>query len=317
MTKMQIMSSASRAFHKVGFKLKKHSPEILVVGGVIGLVTSGVLACKATMKVNDIADKAKLDIDTIHEAMDKGYTNAGEEYTHEDGKKELTAVYFKTGFEFVKLYGPALALGTLSTTGILVGHNVLRKRSLALAAAYTAVDNSFKEYRERVVDRFGKELDRELKYNIKAKEVEETVVDENGNETTVKKTANVVSSTPSEYARLFDETCRAWTKDAEYNRAFLHGQQAQANTILQKRGHLFLNDVYEMLGMDKTRAGSAVGWVYDSKDSGLNNYVDFGIFDNVYSDDVHGDAKRAFINGHERSILLDFNVDGNVWDLMK
>jgi hypothetical protein len=317
MTKAMFMNNVSRTFHKVGFKLKKHSPEILVVTGVVGLVTSGVLACKATLKVNDVLEKTKSDLDNIHECMDNKELIESGKYSLEDGKKDLTIVYTQTAVEFVKLYGPAALLGAVSVTSILAGHNILRKRSIALAAAYTAVDNSFKEYRERVVERFGKDLDRELKYNIKAKEVEETVVDENGNETVVKKTVNVMSSQPSEYARLFDETCTAWTKDSEYNRVFLHGQQAMANTILQKRGHLFLNDVYEMLGMDKTRAGHAVGWVYDPKNPDLNNCVDFGIFENVYADDKHGEAKRNFINGYERSILLDFNVDGNVWDLMK
>lgn len=317
MTKAMFMNNVSRTFHKVGFKLKKHSPEILVVTGVVGLVTSGVLACKATLKVSDVLEKTKSDLDNIHECMDNKELIESGKYSLEDGKKDLTIVYTQTAVEFVKLYGPAALLGAVSVTSILAGHNILRKRSIALAAAYTAVDNSFKEYRERVVERFGKDLDRELKYNIKAKEVEETVVDEEGNETVVKKTVNVVSAPPSEYARLFDETCTAWTKDAEYNRVFLHGQQAMANTILQKRGHLFLNDVYEMLGMEKTRGGHAVGWVYDPKNPDLNNCVDFGIFENVYADDKHGEAKRNFINGYERSILLDFNVDGNVWDLMK
>jgi hypothetical protein len=317
MTKAMFMNNVSRTFHKVGFKLKKHSPEILVVTGIVGLVGSGVLACKATLKVNEVLDQTKEDLDKIHRCMENEELIESGQYSLEYGKKDITTVYAHTAVEFVKLYGPSVLLGAVSVTSILVGHRILRQRSLALAAAYTAVDKSFKEYRERVVDRFGKELDHELRYDIKAKEVEETVVDENGNETVVKKTVNVASAPYSEYSRLFDETCSAWTKDAEYNRVFLHGQQSMANTILQKRGHLFLNEVYEMLGMDKTRAGSAVGWVYDPKNPDLHNYVDFGIFENVYADDKHGEAKRNFINGYERSILLDFNVDGNVWDLMK
>lgn len=306
MKKLNVVNNVTRAFHKVGFQFKKHSPEILVITGVVGGVASAVMACKATTKVSAILDESKKTIDTIHETVNN--PEFKDRYTVEDSKKDLTIVYAQTGLKLVKLYGPAVALGVASITSILAGHSILNKRNAALAAAYATVDNSFKEYRNRVVERFGKDLDRELKYNIKAKEVEETVVDENGKETVVKKTVAVGQE--SDYARFFDEACAGWTKDAELNLAFLRQQQNYANELLRSRGHLFLNEVYDMLGIPRTKAGQIVGWIYDEKNPVGDNFVDFGIYD------LYDERKRAFVNGYERSILLDFNVDGNIWELM-
>lgn len=307
MTKAQFVNSVTRAFYKVGFQIKKHSPEILVGAGVVGVVASGVLACRATLKVNEVTEHTKNNIEKIHTATEKGVTEAGKEYTAEDSKKDLAIVYAQTGLEFVKLYGPSVALGAASIACILTSHKILRTRNIALAAAYTAVDRGFKDYRKRVVDRFGAELDKELKYNIKAKEVEETVVDENGKETTVNKTLQVVDhDLYSEYAKFYDDGCEGWTKDPELNLIFLKRQQNYANEKLQRQGYLFLNDVYEMLGIPKTQAGQIVGWTYDEKYPQGDNYVDFGIYD------LYKEGSRDFVNGYERTILLDFNVDGDI-----
>ena len=312
MTKAEFVNKLTRSYHKVGFTFKKHSPEILLGVGIVGTVASAVVACHATTKLEGILSKAKTDINTIHHvAENPDLLPDNETYTPEDAKKDLTIVYAKTGVEIAKLYAPAVILGALSITSILASHNILNKRNVALAAAYATVDNGFKEYRNRVIERFGKELDKELKYNIKAKEVEETVVQEDGTETTVKKTVHTADiNETSQYARFFDEWCAGWTKDSEYNLTYLMLQESQANKMLQERGYLFLNDVYEMLGIPKTKAGQIVGWVYDEKCPVGDNYVDFGIHD------VHDQNKRAFVNGYERSILLDFNVDGNILDLM-
>lgn len=306
--KTELGNKLSRSFHKLGFQIKKHSPEILVVAGVTGVVASTVMACKATLKVNEVLDESKQNIDKIHEATEKGVTVAGEEYTADDAKKDLTITYVQTGVQLVKLYAPAVIIGGLALTSIISSHHIMRKRNVALAAAYATVDKSFKDYRGRVIDRFGKDLDMELRHNIKAKEVEEKIVDENGEEKTIKKTVKSMSDEPSEFAVFFDEYCLGWTKSPEANKLFLKMQQAQANERLQRQGYLMLNDVYEMLGIPKTKAGHVVGWIYDPKYGDC--YVDFGIYD------INDERKRAFVNGRERSILLDFNVDGNVWKLL-
>ena len=307
----ELVNKMTRTFHKVGFKLKKHSPEILVVAGVIGTVTSAVKACKATLKVNDVIDETKETIETIHDCVGKGLKTAdGEEYTQEVANKDLTIVYIQTGWKFAKLYGPAVLLGVASI-GCMVGSNhILRKRNIALGAAFTAMDKSFKEYRGRVIEKFGKDLDRELRFNTKAKQIEETVVDENGKESTVTKTVEIVDPnvTHSIYSVVFCEGNTGWTKNAELNKVFLLQQQNYANDKLRLNGVLTLNEVYDMIGAPRTAYGQLAGWVYTEDSSVGDNFVDFGIFD------INSEKKCDFINGIERSIILDFNCIGNILD---
>ena len=300
-------NNIARTFYKVGLKFKKHSPEILMVAGIAGTVASAVMACKATTKLNTILEESKDNIDKIHKYVEtEGFS---EKYTEEDSKKDLTIVYTQTGVKLAKLYGPAVILGVISIGAIINGHNILHKRNLALAAAYKAVDKGFKDYRGRVVERFGKGLDRELKYNIKAKDIEETVTNDDGTESTVNKTVNTVTGRDiSEYAKFYDDGCTGWCKDSEHNLMFLRRQQDYANERLQSKGYLFLNEVYDMLGIPKTAAGQVVGWIYNEKNPTGANYVDFGIYD------IYNEKARDFVNGYEKSILLDFNVDGYILD---
>ena len=305
MKNTELMDKMTRSFSRTCLKFKKHSPEILITVGVIGTVASAVLACKASMKVNEILEETKDQIDKIHECA--ADPDLEDRYTEEDSKKDLSIVYTQTGVKLVKLYGPSVVLGAASIGCILASHNIIHKRNIALAAAYTAAEQRFKEYSGRVIERFGEELDRELKYNITTKEIEEVTVDEDGNEQTVTKTVEVADPNQNSiYARFFDDGCKGWEKNAELNLFFLKQTQNWANERLKAKGHLFLNDVYEMLGIPKTAAGQIVGWVYDEKNPIGDNFVDFGIYD------LYNERKRAFVNGYERSILLDFNVDGDI-----
>lgn len=311
MNKTELLGNATRAFYKVGLYLKKHSPEILMGIGAAGTVASAVLACKATLKVDEIKKEKEDKLAKIKEASE-----TIEQYTEEDCKKDVMIVNSKAIVDTVKLYAPSVLLGAASLGCFFASHKIIHGRNVALAAAYSAVDNSFKKYRGRVVERFGEKLDHELRYNIKAQEVEETVVDEKGKEKKVKKTVEVVEPdfNPQEYsvfARLYDCGNTGWTKDPEQNKFFLLQQQRWANERLQRQGHLFLNDVYEELGFEKTALGQVYGWIYDPKNGRGDNYVDFGIFDVTKKS-----ANKEFINATERSIILDFNVDGNILDML-
>lgn len=319
--KKEIMNKVTGVFGKVGFKIQKHSPEILMITGIVGAAVSTVLACKATLKVETVVDDTKKIMGKIHESEEKGCTASGIDYSHDDAKKDTVIVYAQTGLKFVKLYAPAFAVGALSITSILASNNILKKRNVAIEAAYMAIDKSFKDYRSRVVERFGQEVDKELRYNLKAEKTTETVVDEEtGEKKKVKKTKFVVNpSDVSGYARFFEKYTNDedgnsilnphWEPNNEYNIMFIKAQENYANDLLRAKKRLFLNEVYEMLGLPATKAGQIVGWVYDSENPIGDNYVDFGLYtDNLsYSD---------YVNGHDPAILLDFNVDGNIWELM-
>ena len=302
--KNELVEKASRTFCKAGLKLKKHSPEILVVGGVVGLVTSGIMACKATTKLSDILDDSKEQI----ELFDKVAANpemVKEEYTVEDAEKDKKIVKVQTAVKVAKLYAPSVAVGVVSIGAIFASNNIMRKRNVALGAAYATVDRAFKDYRNRVVDRFGEELDKELRYNLKTKEVKETIEDENGKKKTVKRNIKYMDSPlPSEFAVIYDDGCAGWTKDPEDNKFFLIQQQRYANERLKRRGYLSLNEVYDLLGFPSTKAGQVVGWLYDCKDPNYkgDDFVDFGLYNVDY------EPNRDFVNGYERNIILDFNV---------
>ena len=297
MKNIKLPAGINRAVNKVAFKMKKHAPEILVIAGVGGTIVTTVMACKATTKIDEVLAENKEQI-----AKTKNYveeTGFSDKYTEKDYQKDLTVMYTQRGLKLFKLYAPAIAVGTISITAILAGHNVLKKRNVALAAAYEVVNKNFKDYRGRVIDRFGNELDRELRYNIRKEEVEKTVIDEKtGKERTVKEITEI-----ADIAKFFDESCPGWTKDPEYNLMFLRNQQQYANDLLESRGYLFLNEVYEMLGIQRTRQGQVIGWIYDKN---VIDKVNFGIYN------IANPANRRFVNGYERSILLDFNVDGDI-----
>lgn len=296
-------------YNGVKGKVEKHSPEILMGVGVVGVVTGTVMACRATLKLNDILEEAQETRDKIKEVASN--PNYEDKYTEEDAKKDLAVNYIQTGVKVAKLYAPAVAVGVAGVGCVLASHDIMKKRNVALSAAYLTVDKSFKEYKQRVVDRFGEEVEKEIRYGIKAEEIVETVTDEEGNETTVTETVKTMNPTLySDYARFFDEASPCWQNDPEYNLMFLRAQQQYANDLLRAKGRLFLNDVYEMLGIEKTKAGQIVGWVYDRENPNGDNFVDFGIYD------MSKERVRAFVNGYETNILLDFNVDGNIWDLM-
>lgn len=311
--KSEFMMKASRFVNRAGLKIKQHSPEILMVAGIAGTVASTVVACKATTKLSAILEETKETTSIIRDGMENGEIK-GVEYTETDGQKDLTIVYAQTGIKIAKLYAPAIILGTISIASIVAGHNILKKRNIAIAAAYAAVDTGFKKYRKNVVERFGEELDKELLYNVKAKEIEVERTDKNGKKSVKKETIKVIDPLEqySPYARFFTAGCPGWEKNAEYNLMYLRKQQQWANDILKSRGHLFLNEVYDELGIPRCEAGQVMGWIYDEsrpKEEG-DNYVDFGIYN------ANIEANRDFVNGYEPTIILDFNVDGNILDYL-
>lgn len=286
--------------------IKEHAPEILMVAGVVGVVGSTVLACKATLKCDAILYEANDKLETIRECAADPHLLESGKYTDQDRKQDLTIVYTQTAIKFAKLFGPPIILGAVSIGCIIGGHNILRSRNMAVMAAYRLVDEGFKEYRKRVVEEYGEDKDYMLRHNLRAETIVETEIGEDGKPHKVKKTKLMMKEPgmPSIYSRFFDEYALQWSKIPEYNLMTLRTQQNYFNDMLKVRGHVFLNEIFDALGMDRTAAGSVVGWKLDGNGDG---YIDFGIYDNRNHDGI---------NGHENTFLLDFNVDGVIWDLI-
>lgn len=287
-----------RSISNVAFSLKKNSPELLIAAGVVGVVTSAVMACRATLKADEILNKAKEDLDRIDEvAENPDYT---EEYDEEAHKKDTALVYVKTGAKLAANYAPSIILGGLSLAAILGSHRILKTRNVGLAAAYAALDSKFMAYDGRVADRLGRDEADELKYGIQKQEIEERTVDENGEEKVVMKTVNVLNSSPDEFTFIFDRNNPNWDDESDYSRMFLHAQETFANDKLHADGHLTLNDVLRSLGFKDTKAGMVLGWIDDKNNEDGDGYVDFGI-------------KEIYRNG-VIEFILNFNVDGNIYE---
>lgn len=273
---------------------QKNSPGVLLGVGIAGMVGSTVLACRATLKMDTVLEDAQDKLQDV-----KLFENP--KYNEKDRSRDISLIYVQTGFKIVRLYTPAILVGGLSIYALTSSHNILTRRNAALTAAYTALDKGFNEYRARVVDKYGEDEDRNLRYGTTQVEIDDP---KTGKKTTV---TRVIPGDPSIYARFFDDYSNSWNKEPEYNLIFLKCQQNYANDLLRSRGHVFLNEVYDMLGIPRSKAGAVVGWVL-SRNGETDNFINFGVFDGK------SDRARDFVNGLEGAILLDFNVDGVIYD---
>jgi Family of unknown function (DUF6353) len=278
---------------------QKHSPTMLFVGGIVGMVATVVVSSRATLQLEDSLAETKSNMKKAKDLVAEGRDN----YTQADYQKDLGILYSRGAVTVAKLYAPSIALGVVSVVALTGSHKILTSRNVALTAAYSVLEKGFSEYRKRVVQEYGADKDRELMYPSEIRKVG-TVVDASGTELDVSG-IRVAPNQYSPYAKFFDQLCSSWSKDPEYNYMFLRCKQNWLNDLLQMRGHVFLNDVYDELGIDRTSAGSVVGWII-SKDG--DNYIDFGIFNG------NSPGARDFVNGREGAILLDFNVDGVIYD---
>ena len=294
MSKEKIVS----AFYKAKNGVVKHSPEILIGAGIFGLVVGAVWACKETIAVNDILKSTSEDLDKIK-------TEVKDE---KEAKKQKTKVYVKAAGKVVRRYSGPVIVSAVSITAIIASHDISLKRFKNLGAAYATLEATHNAYRRNVIEQEGEEADYRYRHGIKQVDVKDIVVDENGKSKTVKKKIDVVDHEEySDYARFFDEANPYWQKDSELNYMFLRAQQSYFNDKLRVEKIVFLNDVYKALGFPLTKAGQVVGWVYDPSRSDIDSYIDFGIRD------IYRPSVRDFVNGYERAVILDFNVDGNVW----
>lgn len=309
MKKTELATKASQILVKTKLGIKKHSPEILVVTGIGTGIVAAIIACKQTIKANDIVAEARKSLQNIEDVKELAANNEVE-YTEENEQEDRKTIGMQVAVGMVKTYALPVGLGILSITCILAGHHILKKRNVALAAAYSALSTDFMNYRKRVVDKYGKDVDFMLKNGLEKQIVANQVVDPETGE--VKETKEEVLTYEgdklSQYARVFDEVgSTQWTPSADHNRAFLLMEQNYFNERIRTRGYIFLNEVYERLGFRPTKAGSVVGWVYQNADY---EGIDFGIFT------AHTQKAAEFLEGTEPSIILDFNVQGDILSLV-
>jgi len=285
-----VPAAIAKTVARNSLKVQAKSPGLLFGAGIVGAVGSTVLACRATLKMDTILEEAKDKLDTAH-----GLEHP--DYSETDRKKDISTIYLQTGVKVVRAYGPAIILGGLSIAALTSSHTILSRRNAALMSAYALLEEGFAEYRARVVEKYGEDEDRNLRYGSRTEVVKDGKI--------TRQIERVGTERPSIYARFFDPFSPSWSKEPEYNLIFLSCQQNYANDLLHSRGHVFLNEVYDMLGVPRSNAGAVVGWLLGVGD----DYIDFGVWS-----DRDNSVVRDFVNGREGAILLDFNVDGVIYD---
>lgn len=276
-----LIQNGTRLLGRSALQIQKYSPQILTVAGIAGGVTAAVMGAKATLKLEAVVDHHEKEMEVLASA----------------DQKDIALAKVKYVGNIAKLYAPSVTLGVASVACILAAHGILHKRNVALAAAYKLVEGQFSDYRKRVVEEHGEEKDREYFKGIREVEVKN---EETGKVEKKKKFDTITGK--SGYARFFDEGSKYWQRVPEMNLAWLRTQEAYFNQRLQAYGHVFLNEVYDALGIPRTQAGQVVGWVI-SEDG--DNYIDF---------DIYNPDNANFVNGANIGILLDFNVDGVIYD---
>lgn len=313
------MNSLTKAFSEVKFWGKKHSPELLIASGICLALSSVVLACVATNKIRKPLEVATAKIKDTHALMNDSYKIQNGLYSVEEGRKELAKTYAKTAGKILWVYAPAILTFSLSVSCILGSHKIMKGRNIALAAAYTTLENGYKAYRNRVKEKLGEEAE-DLLYKNVTKEKQETA-DKDGKlkSTTVNTPHLDKNSNP--YSALYTCGNRGWERNAVLNYEFLMTQQSYLNRKLQAQGFLFLSDVYDalgfdasMLGADKVRASHILGWIYDLKDPTRDNYVSFGL---TNPNNITKPSVQEQLESNEPSFWLEFNCDGDILNLNK
>jgi hypothetical protein len=300
-------SLATRLLGRGSLYLRKYSPEILMGAGVVGVVVGTVMACKATLRIDEVTSKSVDDLKRINEFH--GNPDNAEKYTEEEYKKDILTVHVQRIWAIGKLYLPAATVGIGALACILGSHGIMSQRQVSLLAAYKLIDESFKGYRKRVTEKLGEDGERAIRYDLTEEKVTETTKDENGKKVkTVKTLYKKGPFSASMYARYFNNSSVQWQKSKDHNIFFLKCVQNHFNDRLKATGNVFLNEVYDALGIPRSQEGAMVGWVLDNERDTGDNYIDFGIFSPMNQD---------YINHYEvDEILLDFNVDGEVYDLI-
>lgn len=291
----------SKMAGRTGLKLQKHSPEILLGVGIVGMGVSVVLACRSTLRAHEVLEKHEEEKEAIAKACE-----VDKEYAETKCGKDKVRLAVKTGLRFARLYAAPISVFGLSTASILVSHRILNKRYLGAVAAYNVVSGAFKEYRERVIEEGGTELDRHYMYGTEINKIDKVEVDENGKK---HKSKEEVEQTETSgyinFDRLFDTRNNNFDNNPDFNMTFLLGQQSIFNDLLESRGHVFVNEIYDALGFPQTPEGSVTGWINDDEKCGQ---IDFGL------EELTSEKRRCFYNGEENYILVKIDPDGVIWD---
>lgn len=295
--------SITTAFYTGVARISKHAPTILSVTASAGVIATGYLAWKAGTRFEDVECR---DWDRRKECLRNADTIPDEDVPKIERKNRILFI-----LDTVRTVAPAAIVGAATITMIYFSNSISKKRLAAMGAAYATLQTAFDGYKRTMVEALGKEsVDKILKPKLPnvGKSAEEILSSDNKSDAANVSDAVVNSlKALSPYARIIaEESSTCWDPNEDYTYQNLAAVQLWANRRLERKGHLFLNEVFDQLGLSRTREGAVVGWL---KNGEGDNYVSFGDFDASIYRVPSDDYTRV-----DSNFIVDFNVDGVIWD---
>ena len=302
--------NVSRATGKAALKIKAKSPTIAIVGGLSLALAGTALLTYRTVKGSSKIAEYKEKVDDVKDMKD--------EYSR---KEEYKADLFKVRKDFVveiaKIYGMPIAMVIVGSGGVLYGHHLFKMRNIALMGSNAILQNQADKFSDFIDEKFGEGTADKVRVGVRDEDIEVMEKDENGKEKKKKVTVRTVerSDSPGDYCLFFDESSPLWHTSSTLNATTIRNAEKMLSKKLRERGYLFLDEAYEHLMVpivdERMKCiAHSVGWVYDENKSADENVVSFRVFDQL------GGAKINFVNGYENVILLDPNVQGDVYSKM-
>lgn len=295
--------SITTAFYTGVARISKHAPTILSVTASAGVIATGYLAWKAGTRFEDVEGR---DWDRRKECLKNADNIPDEDVPKIERKNRILFI-----LDTVRTVAPAAIVGAATITMIYFSNSISKKRLAAMGAAYATLQTAFDGYKRTMVEALGKESVEKIlkpKFPNVGKSAEEILSSDNKSDAANVSDAVVNSlKALSPYARIIaEESSTCWDPNEDYTSQNLAAVQLWANRRLERKGHLFLNEVFDQLGLSRTREGAVVGWL---KNGEGDNYVSFGDFDASIYRVPSDDYTRV-----DSNFIVDFNVDGVIWD---
>lgn len=295
---MKFNENLIRTFNKVKNKAEINSPEILVGIGIAAFAATLYYTVKGTVTASEAISCSSEELDSMED----------------ENPSEERAIKLRCASDVAKAYAPAVICGSITLASFLSSNRIMANRAINTAAAYTALETGFSEYRKRVIDKYGESADREFKYGIVEKKVKTSEIDpETGKK--VKKTETVdtieqcgpfgIYFKPEYYVKKTGKTIKNlnWQPDTLFNITFLNAQQAWFNGKLDRGERVYLSEVLKALNIpeDDYPDSRVNGWTPKGEGDG-DHYIRFNAYNPPYSND--------YVVNDDGEILLDFNTDG-------
>lgn len=268
-----------RIAKKLQFGLQKYSPEILTGVGIAGMITTTVLAVRATPKALILIEE---EIQRQQEELDKfAEENMGKESIWSSCTKIENLKPVEVVRTVWKCYIPTVATGTLSIACLIGASSVNVRRNAALATAYSLSESAMKEYQEKVIETIGEKKEQGVRDSIaKDKIIRDPVVNK-----------EVIITGRGETLCYDSITSRYFKCDIEK----LRKVENELNKRLISEMYISLNDFYYEIGLRSTDVGDDLGW-----------NIDDGLIDLEFSSQLAEDDTPCLVIGYRIAPRYDF-----------